>query len=278
MEHASLSSLIDSLEHGKNMHICVSFLDNFGNAKTRCTEGQTIHNSPVCLAVKRLPDGLTTCYRCRRIVQRLIVRQRHSVSGFCSNGVYEYCRPVVYDGRVTCVIFVGNILTESKEQRHRLEQRVDTSLLDTMERNFSEEDCARTADIIESYILFLLDHYGMTNDTYETLTENVKSYIRENLNYDLYTKELATVFNYTPKYLGRIFKQRTGISISEYRNIMKVNHAKILLAESDLSIECVASQAGFNNVSYFDRKFRKTTGLSPLTYRKSVKQQKNKRR
>ncbi len=275
MEYAPLGSLIESLERGTNLHICVTFLDNCGNGKTRCTTGQTVHNSPVCMAVKSDPDGLASCYRCRRIVQRWVVRHRRSVSGLCTNGVYEYCRPVIYDERVTCVIFVGNILTENPEQRQRLEKRVDSGLLQTMERDFSPEDCVRTADIIEGYIHFLFGRYGRTNDTYETLTENIKSYIRENFNCDFLVEELASAFNYTPKYLGRVFKQRTGMSISQYRNVMKVNQAKILLTESDLSIENIAVQTGFNNVSYFDRKFRKTTGLSPQAYRKSVKQQKN---
>lgn len=277
MEYASLSSLIESLERGTNLHICVTFLDNCGNGKTRCTTSQTIHDRPVCKAVKSLPNGLVSCYRCRNIVQKALVRRKRPMAGFCSNGVYEYCRPVIYDGRVTCVIFVGNILTQDPLQRQKLEKQVDSSLLATMESHFSREDCLRTADILESYIHFLFQRYGRTNDTHETLTENIKNYIRENLNWDLSLEELAAVFNYTPKYLGRVFKQRTGMSVNQYRNVKRVDQAKILLTESDLSIERIAAQAGFNSVSYFDRKFYKVTGLSPQMYRKSVKQQKSKK-
>lgn len=256
------------------MHICITFLDNCGNGKTRCSPSQTVHDSPVCQAVKNLPQGLVSCYRCRRIVQKAVVRHRCSMAGFCSNGVYEYCRPVVYDDRVACVIFVGNILTDDQEQQKKLTERVDSSLLATMERSFSPEDCVRTADILESYIHFLFDRYGIKKDTYETLTENIKSYIRENLTYGFSVEELAAVFNYTPKYLGRMFKQRTGMSISRYCNVMKCENAKILLTESDLSIERIAAQSGFNSVTYFDRTFRKVTRVSPQDYRRSRKKQK----
>lgn len=270
MEHATLSELIDRLEKGTSMHICVAFLDNCGNRKTRCTGSQTIHNQPVCLAVKGLPHGLASCYRCRNTVQRAVVRSRRSMAGVCSNGVYEYCRPVVYDDRVICVVFIGNILTGASIQRKRLAERVDSSLLKTMEQHFTPEDCAKTADILESYINFLFDRYGIENKTFDPLIENIKNYIRENMLYDFSIAELAAAFNYTPKYLGRIFKSRTGQSISHYCNRVKTEYAKHLLTQSDSNIENIALQSGFNSVNYFDRVFHRMTGLSPQAYRSTA--------
>ena len=97
---------------------------------------------------------------------------------------------------------------------------------------------------------------------------NIKNYIRENAAYELSVPELAAAFNYTEKYLGRLFKAKTGLSIKEFSNKLKVNQAKKLLLETDTSIESVALQTGFNSVTYFDRVFHKVTGLSPNTYRK----------
>lgn len=267
MEHVSLSSLIDSLEQGTHMHICVAFQGDCGNWKTRCTANQTIHDRPVCLEVKKLPGGLASCYRCRFAAQKWVIRHRKPMAGFCSNGVYEYCRPVIYNDRVVCVIFVGNILTGDTDQRKKLETRIGSALLETMEQSFAPEDCVRTADVLESYICFLFDHYGMESRTFDPLIENIKSFIRENGAYGFTVEEMATAFHYTPKYLGRVFKARTGKSIKEYCNQCKVTQAKKLLKETDLDVRSVALQAGFNSVAYFDRVFYKFTGLPPQQYR-----------
>lgn len=273
MEHATLSSLISALEKGNKMHIMVAFLNKCGNRKTKCDYNQTVHSRPVCRTIKKSPDGMTACYRCRMTVQKAVVRHRKPMAGFCTNGVYEYCRPVVHNDQVICVIFIGNILTDSEEQRRKLTARMDAELLETMEQNLTPADCVETADILASYITFLFDRYGIENKTFDPLIENIKNYIHENQAYGISVEELAAAFNYAPKYLGRLFKSKTGQTVTEYGNRLKIRQAESLLAETDLSIERIAAQAGFNSGTYFDRVFRRITGLSPLMYRKSAKQQ-----
>lgn len=270
MEHATLSDLIEMLENGTKLHICVAFLSDSGNRKTRCDHYRCVHNQPVCMAVKRKDqEGLSSCYRCRNTVIRAMLRYRKSMAGLCANGVYEYCRPVVYDGRVTGIVFVGNIFTGEPAQREKLLKTTDPELWDTMESNISPAQCAKIADVLESYIHFLFDHYGNESSTFDPLVENIKSFVRENMDYDFSIEEMAAAFNYTPKYLGRIFKLRTGSSIKEYCNRVRVNRAKALLSGTDIGIESVAAQAGFNSVNYFDRVFRKFTGLAPQNYRRT---------
>ena len=271
MKRISLGELIESLERGSNLHICVAFFGECGNRKTRLADSQVIHNKPVCLAIKKLPDGLKSCYRCRNVVQKAVVQRRKSMAGFCPNGVYEYCRPVVYEDRVICVIYVGNILLENPCQRTRLEARVDSGLLETMDGRCTPEDCVKIADVLESYITFLFDHYGIESDAFDPLIENVKNYIRGNIEYGFSMEELAAAFNYTPKYMGQIFKMRTGKSVKEYCNQLKIGQAKQLLADTDLNMENIALRVGFNSVTYFDKVFHKLTGLSPQNYRATVK-------
>lgn len=271
MEHAMLSSLITALEKGNKMHITIAFLNHCGNRKTKCAYNQTVHDRPVCCTIKKTPEGMAGCARCRNLVQKAVTRHRKTIAGFCVNGVYEYCRPVIYNDKVICVIYIGNILTNSEKQRNRLLGRVSEELLETMDPSFTPEDCAATADILESYICLLFDRYGIESETFDPLTENIKTYIRENLTYEISMTELAAAFNYTPKYLGRLFKARTGESIHHYRNRLKVNQAKTMLTETNLSVEQIAAETGFNSLTYFDRVFCKMTGVSPNEYRSGKK-------
>lgn len=266
MRYNNLTSLITSLEYGTKLHISVVFLNRYGNRKLIRPMSQKVHQCPVCDDAKE--RDFASCFRCRSTVLKMLVKRKKSFAGYCSKGVYEYCRPVVRDDSVAALIFVGNILTDDPAQREKLCANFRKSLLRTMETNFSLEDCHRTADILESYIHYLMDRYGETTQkSFDVLIENVKNYIDENLLHDFSMADLSAVFNYNEKYLGRLFKQRTGTTIKEYCNQAKIAQAKSLLTGSHMSIANIAAHVGYNNVTYFNRIFKKITGLSPLEYR-----------
>lgn len=272
MEQSSLSELVCALEHGTKIHICIAFYGNCGNRYTHRAYSQMIHNSPVCMEAKTTQDGLTDCYRCRRVTERLLRQRQKSFSGYCAKGVFEYCKPIMYDDHMVGVIFIGNILTADPEQRQRLLKFVDLGFWDSMEQNYTEEDCARTAEILHSYITFLLDKYGNENRNYDPLLENIKNYIREHMAYNVSLTELAEVFNYNEKYLGQLFKARCGYTIKGYCNYIRIKRAKNLLIDTKISVSKISQQLGYSNVTYFDRVFRHFTGVSPQVYRTSGKQ------
>lgn len=275
MEKIGLNHLIDALEQGTKIHINVEFFNNYGNQLTNRTHGQMVHNSPACMFVKKTPRGLAECYRCKRIVVRMARHYKRSFYGCCPNGIIEYCRPIIFEDQFVGMIFIGNILTDDPKQKERLMQNVDSELLETMEQNYSIEDCVRTADIVERYITFLFERYGNDNINYDPLLENIKSYIRENMAYDISLSELANIFNYNEKYLGQLFKARAGCTVKEYCNIIRVDRAKHLLAQTKQSIANIAQQLGYSNVTYFDRVFHRITGVSPREYRSHRKQSEN---
>lgn len=268
MEHNSLSDMITALERGNQFHISVVLFNRCGNAKTRLTQEQRIHASAVCEAVKEDIECYSQCYRCREAVLRMATNHKKSFGGLCVNGVYEYCRPVVRDDQVVAVILIGNIYEGSPEQLRRLEQRGLLDQIPTMQHDFSPEDCQQIADVLESYFTYLLDTYGeRTPKTFDTLIEDIRSYIEENAHSNFSITALAEQYNYNEKYLGRLFKSRTGYTIREYCNQVRLSKAKKLLKTTKLSISRIATQAGYNNVTYFNRVFKDYVRMSPQQYR-----------
>ena len=142
----SLNNLLKFLEYGTNLHISVVFLQHYGNKQTYLPFVRRIHETPVCNHNKE--TGRNDCIRCRNAVLMLAMRHKRSFDGLCPRGVYEYVRPVVRDGVVVAVVFVGKIFNGSDEQRMRLRKHLRPALLKTMEHNFSKEDCAKTADLV----------------------------------------------------------------------------------------------------------------------------------
>jgi AraC-like DNA-binding protein len=68
----------------------------------------------------------------------------------------------------------------------------------------------------------------------------------------------------------RYFKSRTQKTFIEYLNEIKISHACKLLRETDQTIVQICYDSGFNNLSNFNRHFRKITHTNPHSYRKSI--------
>ncbi len=78
---------------------------------------------------------------------------------------------------------------------------------------------------------------------------------------------IADVAYVSPSYFCKLFKRVTGHSFTEYLKRMRVDSAKDLLLNSDLSIGRVAEEVGFESHSYFNRVFKQLSGLSPTEFR-----------
>jgi transcriptional regulator GlxA family with amidase domain len=66
----------------------------------------------------------------------------------------------------------------------------------------------------------------------------------------------------------RRFEQATGMSPLEYVHALRLEEAKQLLEATDLPIEAIANEVGYEDASYFSRLFRREVNLSPAQYRK----------
>ena len=65
----------------------------------------------------------------------------------------------------------------------------------------------------------------------------------------------------------RRFTKATGMSPMEYIHALKLEEAKELLETTDLPVEAIANEVGYEDTSFFGRLFRRKAGISPLQYR-----------
>ena len=93
-------------------------------------------------------------------------------------------------------------------------------------------------------------------------------YIRENCTkYDLSLDLVAKEFNITSTYLCRLLKQQTGVSYKEYLTGLRIEVARKLLQNRNVSVTDVCVRTGYTNVSHFIKVFQKYTGVTPAKYR-----------
>ena len=100
--------------------------------------------------------------------------------------------------------------------------------------------------------------------------KNIISYMEENYMKTISREELADVIHCNPQYLCHFFKKISGVSPVNYLIQLRIEQAKRMLKESNLTILEISMECGFNNTSYFVRQFRKYTGKTPREYRRNL--------
>lgn len=103
----------------------------------------------------------------------------------------------------------------------------------------------------------------------DTVMGKVKRYIARHIEDELTREEIANHVFLNPDYLTRIVKKETGMPVSEYIQRERMEHAKELLAKTDLSISHIAMQVGYKHFSQFSKIFRKHADMNPGDYRRS---------
>lgn len=98
--------------------------------------------------------------------------------------------------------------------------------------------------------------------------EQAISYIRQNYNQPITLDELAQISRLSKFYFIKIFQQFTGSTPYQFLNLTRINQAKRMLLETNLSVNEIALATGFSDVKNFIYAFKKTAQTTPLKFRK----------
>ena len=99
--------------------------------------------------------------------------------------------------------------------------------------------------------------------------ETLKMYIENHLKDDLSLSSLSGQVFLNPSYLSRIFRQETGRRLSDYVLDVRLRSACRFLSSTDMQIQEIAREVGFENAAYFNAVFRRKMNLSPAQWRKA---------
>jgi AraC-like DNA-binding protein len=94
-------------------------------------------------------------------------------------------------------------------------------------------------------------------------------YIQQNYSQKINIKQAADHLNMTEVSFSRLVKKTTNYTFVEFLNDYRIGYSTRLLVEGDLSIAEIAYQCGFNNISNFNRRFKKRKNCTPKEYRKN---------
>ncbi|WP_336764155.1 AraC family transcriptional regulator [Paenibacillus sp. USHLN196] len=101
----------------------------------------------------------------------------------------------------------------------------------------------------------------------------VKAYIHENLSGDLTLDHVSEQVFISPKYLSKLFKEETGIVYSEYVTNQRMERARELMTQREITVEQVANTVGYRTPAYFIKKFKEIHGCTPKNFMRSLMEQ-----
>lgn len=100
---------------------------------------------------------------------------------------------------------------------------------------------------------------------------NAKDYINKNHDKKIYLNDVAEYVGFSPYYFSRLFKKSTGMNLSEYINRFRIEKAKELMQNFDLSLKEISEKVGYEDFSYFSTVFQRYEDELPSKYRKTLK-------
>ena len=151
------------------------------------------------------------------------------------------------------VLFAGKSCMEKKEYAFQLEVK---------------------AQLLQFFTLLYRNAYVQMQRVSFSYTKNeerikaVIEYIERNYPAHLPVERLAQISGFSPCHFMNLFKKYTGSTCTSFVNQFRLDCAARKLLETDDSVLSIALNTGFNNVSFFNRAFKKQFGQTPGQYRK----------
>lgn len=162
---------------------------------------------------------------------------------------------------------IRNIVVSEAKEQDSIELQ---NLFDTMEAALSIRTL--NGDILVELLSQVLDRFEEAKEADHTITDTIisriKEYINENYGESITLQDIADKFYLNPSYLSRSFKKAEGKNLITYLTEIRIKHAEKYLQEGQHKLAEVAFWVGYDDYSYFNKVFKRYTGISPSEYMK----------
>lgn len=280
-----LQELIDCLCANSKIKICVHDVTGLlTNEKLKISPQNKIHFCDFCNAAKTTQRGYELCINCKSLANAKAIRTQEPFGGYCPWGIFEAVYPVAINNAVQCIVYVGNAVTNADEYRRRcekafritgVERKCISEALAQCETAAQPENLMLTAKTVGAFIVLISDFYMYDRQSKPSaenrMSNEIKEYVALNFRRPLTLASLSKIYFISEKYLGRVLKKALGMSFHSYLNEVRLHNAAGLLRTQDMTVIDIALDSGFENVTYFNRMFKKKFGKTPTQYRKEYK-------
>ena len=174
----------------------------------------------------------------------------------------------IYDFTITLLKMMNQIYLSLGRMNSAIEEKMMKMLsgkCDFYQYYFIEQLEEEILDLV--YQLCSFNEQKSENRNYDIIKE-ILEYIESNYQYDISLQDLALhKYFINPSHLSRLFKSTVGQTFSKYLISVRIQKAKYLLENSNLKINDITMNVGYNDSSHFVQSFKKMYGITPKEYR-----------
>ncbi len=133
-----------------------------------------------------------------------------------------------------------------------------------------------TLDEIQEYLLAfygdILEYMERSSHEDERYLGRILRYLEQHYSEDIYFEDMAKEIGISYSYMRKLVRESTGKSMLDYINCLRIQAAKVLLLEKEMSISEIAIATGYRNVQSLNRFFKKYEGLTPGEFKSANSQ------
>ena len=272
----NLQVLIDMLTKGRKLHISILDLNGILNTpSTRICFENVIHSKRFCDIAKSTEKGYRTCLHCKSLANTQAITFKKPFCGHCIYGIYEAAMPVIIGEKVAAIVYVGNAITDIDKTYCRIGKACRYTNVDRQQLYEQTKECEylhdadellKIAEIVGDYITMLYVKESKVSTSMHWLVFALKEYAERMYCSNPTLKDLSVIYHKNEKYMGRLFIKEMNVSFHEYCLVLKLKKAESLLLGTTDKILDIALECGFDNISYFNKAFKKRYGMSPSEY------------
>ena len=272
----SIINYIDFLKKNFDLSVSIHGTDGRLDPYMSRLAPYNIHSNPYCLFVKSSKQSWNLC---RAKQQRAAEVARDGlIFGSCYCGVGEYMLPIRYGGEYMGFISVGGYCG-SEEKRDHFAEKYGFSLEEIRDKyktylspNLPSPETVRTLiEPLAAMLALLFIHKGEesapSGDGY--VYGHIISYLHNHIGERILLSDVAEFCHYSPSFVTRLFKARSGMTVGEYLQDIRMKKARDLILKTDMPIAEIAEACGFSDTNYFIACFSKRYGTPPKKFRKS---------
>jgi AraC-like DNA-binding protein len=147
-------------------------------------------------------------------------------------------------------------------------QIIQTDKLLSSSYSFPHNTLEDIEESLQEQMKSIIQDIVSISDSSEDLSKNMMDYILNNYNRDISIDEISRNLGISYSYTRKLFKEKTGTSILDYINEIRIDKSKDLLLKTDHTYKEIAEMLGYNNEQSYVRYFKKYMCITPNSFRK----------
>lgn len=124
--------------------------------------------------------------------------------------------------------------------------------------------------LVRSISTFIAETEKRNSDRALSTIEAAKQYIENHLPDDLSLDVVSSKVFISPKYLSKLFKEELGVTYTDYITGRRMEWAKTLIENNNMTVDQIASTVGYGTTAYFIKRFKEIYGCTPGNYLRTV--------